>query len=52
MNRIATFIYLLLFLLQVVKQQYRTVNRIPVAEVGNTVLYYDEIPELTTSWCK
>ena len=39
-------IFLAIFLLAGCKSKNNTANRIPLAEVGNVVLYYDELPQL------
>jgi HEPN domain-containing protein len=39
-------ILLLVFLLAACKNTKNTVNRIPLAEVGKVILYYDEVPQL------
>ena len=45
MNR-PVIIFLAIFLLAGCKSKNNTANRIPLAEVGNVVLYYDELPQL------
>jgi len=44
--KITLFSILVIVLLQGCKNSSTSADRIPVAEVGKTILYYDEIPEL------
>ena len=46
MNKIVIIILLVIALLAGCKNYNNTVKRIPVAEVGKVILYYDELPEL------
>jgi HEPN domain-containing protein len=45
MNKISVVVFALL-LFAACKENKKTLSRIPVAEVDNTTLYYDEIPQL------
>ena len=51
MNRIVIIIFSLL-LLAGCKKNNNQAKRIAMAEVGNTILYYDEIPKLDSEGCK
>jgi len=45
MNKISVVVFALL-LFAACKENKKTLSRIPVAEIDNTMLYYDEIPQL------
>ena len=45
MNKVIIFI-LIIYISVSCKEKNTTVKRIPVAEIGKVVLYYDEIPQL------